>query len=235
MKRVSLILSAAFLFTMMLTSCGGDASNEESSSNKVANADQQTGDIFFKKFEYQEALQEFQLPKEIKYDGKFIGGKRYKDKSGEYITIITETGSYENNKNEGEDAELFAYNFVISGGSSIKQIWRIYDFFKDCHLDITANFIDNTFRITDLNNDGIAEVWHAYFIGCKGDVSPWDMKIIMYEGKQKFAMRGTQKIIMQDYIDGGDYKFDDAFNNGPKIFRDFAEDLWNENGILNFD
>jgi len=70
---------------------------------------------------------------------------------------------------------------------------------------------------------------------CHGDVSPSDMKIIMYEGQQKFAMRGENKINYgtgdngQKMYAGGEYKIDDAFSNGPTVFLEFAKKLWNKN------
>ncbi len=180
-----------------------------------------------------------QLPKGITCKGEFKDGIRYFDKLGEHITIITETGSYNNEQNKqgnsGIDAELSAYNFAVNEDNTIKQIWRVYDFYKDCPVDIAANFVENIFQVTDLNDDGIAEIWLMYIIGCKGDISPWNMKIIMYEGNQKFAMRGEEKVIAAGEVYGGEYKFDNAFNNGVKVFRDFAQKLWEENSIVNYD
>jgi len=179
------------------------------------------------------------LPQGIVYQGKFKDGIRYSDNLGEHIVIITETGIYYNKNNEqgnqGNDAELFAYHFDINKDGSIKQTWRVYDFYKDCPVEIAANFIENAFQITDLDNDGIAEIWLVYIKGCHGDVSPWEMKIIMYEGLQKFAIRGEQKVEVGDYSYGGNYKFDNAFNNSPKVFRDFAIKLWNKNLIMKFE
>ena len=42
-------------------------------------------------------------------------------------------------------------------------------------------------KITDLDGDGLAEVWLAYEMWCKGDVSPSKLKVIMYEGSRKHA------------------------------------------------
>ena len=69
----------------------------------------------------------------------------------------------------------------------------------------------------------------------RGDVSPVEMKIIMYEGNRKFAMRGHQKIKVSatDYM-GGEYKFDNAFIYGPKEFKIFAQKIWRENLLEKF-
>jgi len=70
------------------------------------------------------------------------------------------------------------------------------------------------------------------------------MKIIMYQGTQKYAMRGTNKVCVgEDEVEkngkietikiymGGDYTFDNAFKNGSDEFREFAIKLWNDNVI----
>jgi hypothetical protein len=216
MKKTLIILSA-FAF---ISSSYGRATSKEKNVNST--------NTLLKVLKIDDVSQ---LPKGITYKGEFKDGIRYFDKSGEHIVIITETGEYRRNE-YGNDAELFAYNFAVNEDNTIKQIWKVYDFYQECPVDIAANFVENTFQITDLNNDGIAEIWLVYIIGCKGDVSPWDMKIIMYEGNQKFAMRGKQKNVAEEWIFGGEYKFDSAFDNGAKVFRDFAKKLWNENGVV---
>jgi len=178
------------------------------------------------------------LPKGIKYEGKIKTAVRWVDSLGDNIVILSETGIYESKKfkheNEGSDAELFAYHFIGKGDSAI-QTWRVYDFISDCPVDIEANFIKNTFQVTDLNNDGVSEVWLMYKTVCHGDVSPCDMKIIMYQGQQKYAMRGRNKVFVgtdddgTKHYEGGDYKFDKPFIEGLKEFREFAIKMWNKN------
>jgi hypothetical protein len=61
------------------------------------------------------------------------------------------------------------------------------------------------------------------------------MKVIMYQGQQKFAMRGQQKtkVSATAYI-GGDYKFDKAFASAPQEFRIYAQKIWKENLMEKF-
>jgi hypothetical protein len=69
-----------------------------------------------------------------------------------------------------------------------------------------------------------------YKTACHGDVSPCDMKIIMYEGTNKYAMRGQNKVQLSEHeFYGGDYTFDRAFKQSPKVFKEFAIDLWEKN------
>jgi hypothetical protein len=177
-------------------------------------------------------LDKSQLPAGIKYAGKLKNAIRWTDSSGNNIVVTAETGIYENprfkHESEGSDAELFAYHFII--GDSLRQTWKVYDYIKDCPVDLEARFVPNTLQVTDLNNDGVGEVWIMYKTVCHGDVSPLNMKIIMYEGKQKFGMRGRNKVKVSDKdYEGGEYKFDEAFSAAPAAFREFAIKLWNKN------
>ena len=173
-----------------------------------------------------------ELPKGIMYEGEIVRAVQWKDKSGDNIVIATETGEFESKSapdSDYRDAALYGYHFRIVKGAP-KQTWKFYDFIKECPVDIEAHFIKNALQVTDLNNNGVGEVWMMYRTACRGDVSSADMKIIMYQGKQKFAARGRTKVRVSDHeFDGGEYTLDRSFREGPKVFREFAKKLWEEN------
>lgn len=183
------------------------------------------------------------LPKGIRYEGEVITTARWTDSLGDNIVITTESGAHESKKwkhlNEGVDAEVFAYRFLVKN-DSVTRTWRVYDNVIDCPVDLEAVFIKNTFQVTDLNKDGVGEVWLMYKKVCHGDVSPYQMRIIMYQGNQKFAMRGRNKVFTgtdEDgvkHYDGGEYTVDQAFAKGPKVFLDYAKKLWNKNIMETF-
>ncbi|TCN56509.1 hypothetical protein D0809_15360 [Flavobacterium circumlabens] len=169
------------------------------------------------------------IPKEIKYTGNVKNAVSWNDKLGENIVLLTETGEFTTKNSDSEDsrdAALYAYHYIVSGKNAALN-WKIYDFIHDCPVEIEANFVKNTFSITDLNKDGIAEIWVMYTTVCHGDVSPSTMKIIMHENNEKFSMRGENKVKVEEkrYL-GGKYTFDKAFNEGPAAFREYAKKLW---------
>jgi hypothetical protein len=178
------------------------------------------------------------LPKGITYEGKILTAVCWFDTLGNNIVILTETGIHRSNKfkheNDGEDAELFAYHFIVKDDIAL-QTWRIYDFISDCPVDLEVSFIENSFQVTDLNHDGVGEIWIMYKTVCHGDVSPSVMKIIMYQKQQKYALRGQNKVFVGSdengtkQYEGGEYKFDKAFESGPKEFLEFAKILWDKN------
>ncbi len=123
------------------------------------------------------------IPASINYVGKIINAVRYTDDEGEHIIVTTETGETTTKGAEDgyRDMALYAYSYKIIEGQQTLS-WLVHDFVKECPVDIKANYIPNTFAVTDLNKDGKAEVWLMYTTVCHGDVSPSNMKIIMSEG-----------------------------------------------------
>ncbi len=174
-----------------------------------------------------------ELPKTITYKGHIINAVKYTDNEGEHLVITTETGIV-NVKEVGEDmkkADLYAYSYLNSG-NVFKLSWQMHDLVPSCPVDVIGKYIPGTFAVTDVNNDGKAEVWLMYIITCQGDASPCTMKIIMHSGDKKYAMRGTNQVKL-DKAYGGEYTFDDAFKNAPKLFRDYAQQLWKKNILYN--
>jgi hypothetical protein len=172
------------------------------------------------------------LPSDVKYTGNIINGKRWLDKSGENIIILTTSAEHKSNKKnyDGEYArskELFAYQYVNKSGSW-SQLWKVNDFINDCEFDVTLEFFEGSLTITDLNKNGIGESTFLYKMACRSDVSPCDMKLIMHEGDVKYAIRGTMKIFVDNKWYGGEYKVDKSFNDAPSGFLEYAKEQWNK-------
>jgi len=172
------------------------------------------------------------LPKEIKYSGHIINSIKWTDNLGINYLLATETGEYYSKDKEGYDfknAALYVYHLIFKA-DSLKLLWKIYDFNKECGFDLYVKFIEKAFKVTDLDKNGIAEVWVMYENQCTSDVSPVPTKIIMYEGNKKYAIRGESKVqISEKEFVGGQYTLDDNFKTGNSLFRQFAIDLWEKN------
>ena len=172
------------------------------------------------------------LPAEIKFEGKQKEVRKWEDAECKHLLLLTETGVHINKKlqheNEGEDAELYAYHYLYDATSKkYRQVWRIYDYINDCNLDINVGFVPKATTYTDLNNNGIPEIWVVYRLQCTGDVSPPDMKIIMYEGNAKYAVRGNCALVMGGKIEEkSSYEFDMALEKAVPEIKSFARKLW---------
>lgn len=185
------------------------------------------------------------------YSGQFIVGLTWLDANGKNVLILSKSEkhlgkiainarknhefeivngdtSFYGIESEALDQEIFAYHY-IKQGNGISLLWKMYDFEKDCVLNLILEFLETPPLLTDLDNDNIMESWIIYKKACISDVSPLDMKIIMHEGKKKYAVRGKNivQVGVDNYI-GGEKEFDNNFINGDSKFVDYAENLWQE-------
>ncbi len=163
------------------------------------------------------------LPASVKYDGKIVAGARWEDKNGQNVLIVCETDMKSSGDNRSK--ELFAYQYILNGDEA-KQLWKVNDFIKDCPVDVMLSLIPKSITVTDINKDGVAENTFIYRMSCKGDVSPDDMKLIMHEGENKYAIRGSMLMIMGGEKYGGEMKPDPAFDKGPAGFFAYAREEW---------
>lgn len=181
-----------------------------------------------------EKIDPSQIPRTLKYKGAIDTAVRFTDKDGQHLLLTSEDDQGDAD-NRLTGVLLYAYCYHLAGGKWTHS-WQMQDFVTGCDFDVAGEFISGGFAVTDLNDDGRAEVWLLYRLACRSDVSPSDMKIIMHEGAAKYAMRGGTRVKVNgtDYS-GGDYKFDAAFQHGPEAFRKHAQQLWARYRNENFD
>ena len=173
------------------------------------------------------------LPKAIDFKGNFLQALTWIDAKGENLLILARNGFYEYpyNKNcKGPEektcfgGELYAYLFIKTEKGYQKQ-WRVFDYLDQWSGgDFHINFINQSLSITDLDQDQVAEVSFAYDYACRYDVSPATMKIIAYEGDQKYALRG--KTIYGQMGQKNNYKADSALKEYPAL-KSFLVKKWN--------
>lgn len=88
-------------------------------------------------------LREDQLPGRFSFEGVMKTAVKWTDEEGEHILITAESGVHPGkgeNKDVYRGAELYACHFISRGGS-YSQTWKVFDFIKECPLDIEAIFI----------------------------------------------------------------------------------------------
>lgn len=157
---------------------------------------------------------------------------KYSETIGDNLVLFTEGNTFvrpEAGPDAGRSKELHAYGFTLMKSGTLRQDWQLKDFVYDCDVDITVEFQRNALQITDLDNDGTAETWMIYYLGCRGDVSPITMNLVMRDGFETYTMRGETRVGTGrgDHV-GGEYSLSEAFTSGPAEFTAFAKKLWEQ-------
>ncbi|THU41660.1 hypothetical protein FAM09_06055 [Niastella caeni] len=166
------------------------------------------------------------------YKGQIKDGKRWKDSRGENIVILTETGVYWSSVYDAtRGAKLFAYHFIKTADSTYKEVWKINEVVEECAFEVRCDFFSNSLTITDLDGDGIAEVGFAFAKGCRSAWGPEEKKLVFYEGKDLYLIKGTTTVVKGNEKQGGDKQVEKKFEEAPDAFLEFANRQWNKFGV----
>lgn len=160
--------------------------------------------------------------------------KKWHDVSGENWLVLYETGAYIEKGNVYPSAKLSAVLYQKTDSGFVQQ-WKMMDYIYDCELDLTCEFYDDHLTITDIDQNGLAEITMVYALSCKGDVSPNQKKLIMYEGKNKYAIRGEELMILKKDTIGGTMEADTAFSKAPPAFLTYAKEQWKKFGLQKYE
>ncbi len=198
------------------------------------------------------------LPGDIKYKGSFYQAWQWQDKTGKNLLLLSTYTINIPPKDIGGDeksGELFAKQYIFKEGEKPNVLWEMYDSRLKCPFDLVCNFI--TSQISDVDNDSIWESTIIYRMACVSDVSSSTMKLIMHEGKQKYALRGLMIFKIRDMSDSlftepreadlskisadelaripyrnwGCFENANDFKNAPPSFLEYAIQLWKDNSV----
>lgn len=206
---------------LFLLACGGGSADQKSAAPKKEGAAPAPAKVEVKVT----SKSVTSAPAGVTVDGKVVAGATFTDSTGDNVLLLTEVARHPGKNEDEQSAELYGYQFVNAGGAW-KQVWKIQDFVKDCPVDITCSHLTDSVRISDIDQDGLAETLFAYRLACRGDVSPPDQKVLMHEGETKYALRGTAGQSAPGVKVKGKYEPDPAFDKAPAGFLDAAISTW---------
>lgn len=192
----------------------------------------------------------------VQWKGTFRDAWYWYDNNGANILVLSSNSKVVHEAADISSGELFAKQYVIRKGSDAPVLlWELYDFKNDCDFDLTCKFLGSP-EISDSDKNGITETSLIYTLACRSDASPAEMKIIMHEGKKKYALRGRTTLRVNSYPDSlyseereadlskiptdqledgmsswGRFKNTDDFQSAPPVFLEKAIELWKANRI----
>jgi hypothetical protein len=158
----------------------------------------------------------------IKPSGTLVNALWVSDREKSNVLVMTES-AVKSHK---------TLNAIFYGRSDIqwKQDWSISDSVQCPGLDSEARFFPEATSVTDLDNDGKAEITVAYSLFCGGGVDPSTVKVIMRQGDTKFAIRGESLIRLPGKESIGGSRTVDPLLSQPRnaVFLKHMESIWNK-------
>ena len=149
---------------------------------------------------------------------------RWADAHGtNYLVVATRQAD------DPDDGTRSSYLTIVHGAcdkGTCRTLRTVKDWVEHCGEDIVLEFDPASVTVTDLDGNGYSEVGFAYRQACKGDVSPDGLKLMLLENGAKYAMRGSDKAIINGRSVGGDVEVDPALKKAPHAFLEHAQALW---------
>ncbi len=229
MKNYMLLFFAFIFFACNNSQKKSDSTNKTDSASATLQPDESTtATSTFKILSFDKNGQT--LKDSIK--GILVDGLSWQDAEGEHRVLFTAI-PVEMNKSGQQAGAVYAYCF-IKNATGWKKKWEVKDRIDACEVDATCEFLPNSFTVTDNDANNLGEVCFLYKLSCKGDVSPDEKKLIMYEGVNKYAIRGSTILQFEGGKEGGDKKIDASFTKAAKPLLDFANSQWDKFGTTKY-
>jgi hypothetical protein len=145
------------------------------------------------------------IPKDIVYKGLILESKKWDDKNGTNLFVISRYGPYETTGPslrgyKAGNVDLYFYQYSINGDKTTL-LWKSSDSIRGCGTDMWIECFPNSTSITDLDNNGFTETTIVFRYSCRGGVDPSFMKVILHENKQSYELKGLMYVPLEGKFD----------------------------------
>ena len=154
---------------------------------------------------------------------------RFRDVHDEHIAIFTRQITREEDQVDGVVTDRIVLSATIQRLPATQPAknngWSHSSEIECNGVDIEADFYPATFSVTDLDDNGTAELTFAYHRFCGGGIDPRDVTVVLQEGGTSYVLEGqTVVTVGDDPPFGGGFEMDDALSGAP---------LWLQEKVLN--
>lgn len=161
------------------------------------------------------------LQKFVTDDSTVEKALQFEDKNGINYLIVT---THLNGSDEWLTKTLLVKHYLVKDNNQFDLIRQITDTEVHCEFDNDLEFLDKSLIISDLDKNYYAEISFLYKIGCRSDVSPIGLKLMVIENGNKAAIRG--KTLPRGFDFPKEKVVDAAFLKLPKLIQEQANKLW---------
>ena len=164
------------------------------------------------------------MPGNVKLPKGFskVGGLSWTDAAGDHYALFT---SKRTDVKSMHSIYLQVDVYDGAAGKPLKLTRSVKDLSEKCEFDNTTKFVDASVMLSDFDADSIQELVFVYTTGCRSDVSPDTMKLLVLKGKEKHILRGqTRERVSDTEFVGGAFK-SEGFVKASKLL-DGAKAHW---------
>lgn len=170
--------------------------------------------------------------KDIK--GEFKHGLKWKDSRGENLFIFTLENSFRQWDMEEEGMGDYVYLINAYHYSIDKKKYKLeknyINITSECGFppfELEADFNSKAFEITDIDNDGIAEISFIYYYNCSSEINPKTINLVFIDKGKPYIVRGSE-LMLTYYPESGQRYFGHEFRGASEEILDFVTKKWDE-------
>ena len=146
---------------------------------------------------------------------------QFEDKNGKNYLVAT---TLQNRSDEWESKAILVQHYIEKSNKKLVLLRQITDKEDHCELDNDLQFLTESLRITDLDKNNYAEITFLFKVGCRSDVSPIGLKLMVIENGNQAAIKG--KTLPRGFNYKKEKVADSTFQKLPKQIQDQANKLW---------
>lgn len=148
---------------------------------------------------------------------------QFEDKNGKNYLVAT---TLQNRSDEWVTKAILVLHYVEKSNKELFLLRQITDKEEHCEFDNDIQLLPESLRITDLDKNKYAEITFLYKLGCRSDVSPIGLKLMVIENGNKAAIRG--KTLPRGFDFPKEKVADSSFKKLSKPIQDQANKLWDK-------
>lgn len=148
---------------------------------------------------------------------------QFEDKNGKNYLVAT---TLQNRSDEWVTKAILVQHYIEKSTKELVLLRQITDKEEHCEFDNDLQLLPESLRITDLDKNKYAEITFLYKLGCRSDVSPIGLKLMVIENGNKAAIRG--KTLPRGFDFKKEKVSDGSFKKLPKLIQDQANKLWDK-------
>ncbi|GGD57350.1 hypothetical protein GCM10011514_21800 [Emticicia aquatilis] len=148
---------------------------------------------------------------------------QFEDKNGKNYLVAT---TLQNRSDEWVTKAILVQHYVEKSNKELFLLRQITDKEEHCEFDNDIQLLPESLRITDLDKNKYAEITFLYKLGCRSDVSPIGLKLMVIENGNKAAIRG--KTLPRGFDFPKEKVADSSFKKLSKPIQDQANKLWDK-------
>jgi hypothetical protein len=148
---------------------------------------------------------------------------QFEDKNGKNYLVAT---TIQNRSDEWASKVILVQHYIEKSNKKLVLLRQITDREDHCELDNDLQFLTESLRITDLDKNNYAEITFLFKVGCRSDVSPIGLKLMVIENGNQAAIRG--KTLPRGFNYKKEKVADGSFKKLPKQIQDQANKLWDK-------